>query len=215
MLLVSWLLMSPVHAQIPTGSLEGTYALKGRDGPIVVRIELAGSQLTGTLDAPGTNTITFRGSALGRYALGTISSVGGTGDFEALVDGDTLTLVLAQREGPGQPAVTVPLTLHRVIARPAAQSAGSVPAPGGDSSSQQGDGGDVRLVGAWVRQTVASSGDESMALEEFLVFEADGSYAYGRRTVGSGAGWSFETGGGPTERGRWRAENGTYYILQS
>jgi hypothetical protein len=61
-----------------------------------------------------------------------------------------------------------------------------------------------------------SSGDASMASEEFLVFDADGSYAYGRaRTVGGGSGWSFEGGGGPTERGRWRAENGIYYILQS
>jgi hypothetical protein len=54
-----------------------------------------------------------------------------------------------------------------------------------------------------------------MASEEFLVFRADGSYAYGKgRSVAGGSGWSFEGGGGPSETGRWRAADGIFYVLQ-
>ncbi len=45
-----------------------------------------------------------------------------------------------------------------------------------------------------------------MATEQFLVFHADGTYAYGtEREVAGGSGWFYEGGvGGATERGRWR-----------
>jgi hypothetical protein len=93
-----------------------------------------------------------------------------------------------------------------------AHAQGSAPGAG---PSVPGGAGDMRVVGTWVGQTLITSGNASMASEEFLVFRADGSYAYGRgRAVASGSTWSAEGGGGPIERGRWRAANSVLYLLQ-
>lgn len=206
-LLAGWLFVSLAHAQLPPDDLTGTYALQTQQGLMVVRIEVTGGRLAGTLDVPGSSTIALRGNALGRYARGTISSPVDTGEFEALVEGDTLALKLSQK------AQTVPLRLQRVDTSTAAAPPAKVPAPSPDPPVQTGTG-DMRLVGTWVGQTLITSGEASMASEEFLVFRADGSYAYGKgRAVAGGSGWSYEGGGGVTERGRWRAEDGVYYIL--
>lgn len=207
MLLAVWLFVPFAYAQLPLDDLSGTYALQTPRGLMVVRIEVTGGRLAGTLDVPGSSTIALRGDALGRYALGTISSPVDTGEFEALVEGDTLALKLSQK------AQTVPLRLQRVDTSTAAAPPGKVPAPSPGPPVQAGPR-DPRLVGTWVGQTQITSGDASMASEEFLVFRADGSYAYGRgRAVAGGSTWSYEGGGGATERGQWRAEDGIYYIL--
>ncbi len=86
------------HAQ----GLAGTYAMQGQDGPIVVRIQVSGTRLIGTLDAPDSNTIVLLGSVTGGRARGTVSSVGGAGEFEASVEGDTLRLTLSQRRDPAR-----------------------------------------------------------------------------------------------------------------
>jgi hypothetical protein len=203
-----WLFLSFAYAQLPAGDLAGTYALLTQRGQMVVRIEVTGGQLTGTLDVPGSSTIALRGNALGRYARGTISSPVDTGEFEALVEGDTLALTLSQK------AQTVPVRLTRVDTSTAVTPPGKVPVLSPAPPVQSG-ASDMRLVGIWVGQTQISSGDASMASEEFLVFRADGSYTYGRgRAVAGGSGWSYDGGGdGATELGRWRTEDGVYYIL--
>ena len=207
MLLAGWCFVSLAHAQLPVGDLAGTYTLQTQRGLMVVRIEVTGGRLAGTLDVPGSSTIALRGNALGRYARGTIGSPVDAGEFEALVEGDTLALTLSQK------AQTVPLRLKRVDTSTAAAPPGKVPAPS-PGPPVQGGAGDMRLVGTWVGQTLITSGDASMASEEFLVFLADGSYTYGRgRAVAGGSGWAYEGGGGAPEQGRWRAEEGVYYIL--
>jgi hypothetical protein len=208
MLLAGGLLASVAHAQAPAADFAGTYAVRTEQGPIVLRIEVTEGRLAGTLAVPGSNPIVLSGHALGRYARGTISSAGDTGEFEALVDGDTLNLRLSQQ------AQTVPLQLQRVDPSTAATAPGTVPAPTPGPPVSTG-AGDMRLVGTWVGQTLVTSGNASMASEEFLVFHADGSYTYGTgRAVAGGSGWSYEGGGGATERGRWRAEDGVFYVLQ-
>ncbi len=199
--------LSIAHAQAPADDLTGTYAIQTPRGPMVVRIEVSGGRLAGTLDVPGTSTIALRGQALGRYARGTMSSGSETGEFEALADGETLNLRLSTT------TESVPLRLQRVNPSSAAAPPAPAPAPGRGPAVQTG-AGDPRLVGTWVGQTMISSGDASMTSEQFLVFGADGSYAYGQgRAVAGGSGWSHDFGtGGAMERGRWRAEDGILYL---
>ena len=208
-LLAAWSLsfLSIAHAQAPRDDLTGTYALKTQRGLMVVRIEVAGGRLAGTLDVPGSRTIALWGDALGRYARGTMSSGVDTGEFEALAEGDTLVLKLSQR------AEVVPLRLQRIDPSTAAAPPGKAPAPSPTPAPPGPTGaGDPRLVGTWVSQTMIRSGDAGMTSEQFLVFNPDGTYAYGRgRAVAGGSNWSYEGGGGATERGRWRTENGIYY----
>ena len=213
MLLAAWSLsfLSVAYAQapapLPADTLTGTYAVQTPRGVMVVRIEVAGGRLAGTLDVPGTSTIALRGQALGPYARGTISSGGETGEFEALVEGETLNLRLSTA------AESVPLQLQRVNPSAAAPPPGPVPTPSPGTPARTG-AGDPRLVGTWAGQTMVGGGDASMTSEQFLVFHADGSYAYGQgRSVAGGSGWSYDGGaGGATERGRWRTEDGILYL---
>ena len=213
-LLAAWTLslLSSVHiptvaAQAPSDDLTGTYAVQTPRGVMVVRIEVSGGRLAGTLDVPGSNTIALRGQALGPYARGTMSSGDESGEFEALVQGETLSLRLSTK------TESVPLQLQRVNPSAAASPPAPVPAPRPGPPVQTG-AGDPRLVGTWVGQSMISSGDASMASEQFLVFHADGSYAYGQgRAVAGGSGWSYDGGaGGATERGRWRTEENLLYL---
>jgi len=213
--LAVWLVASLAYAQTPAEDLTGTYALDTPRGAIVVRIEVVGGQLVGTLDSPGSRRIVLSGTARGPYARGTISSGVDTGEFEALVDGTILALRLSQR------AEVVPLRLQRVIPSAAAPSPAPTPspAPGSASAPQPGppaaDGAlDARLIGMWSAQTMISSGDASMTSEERLVFRADGSYARASgRAVAGGSGWSFDGGsGGAGEQGRWRTEDSVLFL---
>jgi hypothetical protein len=207
--LVAWLLASLAHAQAPPEDLTGTYATDTPRGAIVVRIEVVGGQLVGTLDAPGSRRIVLSGTARGPYARGLISSGGDTGEFEALVEGQILTLRLASR------TEVVPLRLQRVNQTTATPTPSPESAPAPRPGPPVADGtGDARLVGTWSAQTMISSGDASMTSEERLVFRADGSYARGSgRAVAGGSGWSYDGGsGGPGEQGRWRTEDGVLYL---
>ena len=209
MLLAAWSLsfLPIAHAQGPPADLTGTYAVQTPRGVMVVRIEVSGGRLAGTLDVPGANTIALQGQALGPYARGTMSSGSESGEFEALVQGETLNLRLSTK------TESLPLQLQRVNPSAAASPPAPVPAPSPGPPVQTG-AGDPRLVGTWVGQSMISSGDASMASEQFLVFHADGSYAYGQgRAVAGGSGWSYDGGaGGATERGRWRTEDNLLYL---
>ena len=205
LMLVGVLFASLAHAQ----DLTGTYVTQGKNGSVVVRMAVSGARLTGTLSVTGHPTVELLGYVAGRYTSGTIV---GLGEFEAEVDGDTLHYVFAQGEGPNRPAMTVTLQLRRVdpgaLARP---QGGTMGAPAAPASG----GGDPRLVGNWVSQSMISSGSASMASEQFLRFNADGSYAQGKgRSVAGGVNWSYQGGGGgDTAQGRWRAEDEQLYTL--
>lgn len=187
--------------------LAGTYVLQGSEGQLVIRFELKGSALTGAMESGGSYVVDFVGTAQGNAARGTVTSKDGAGSFEATVDGDILNVVLSQPAGPNQQAATLPLQLRRAEA--------SKPAAGTSAKTAAESGGDPRLVGQWVSQSVITSGTASMASEEHLSFRADGAYSYGRgRSVAGGADWSYDGGAeGGTERGQWRARDGVLFLL--
>ena len=160
--------IATVAAQGPSDDLTGTYAVQTPRGAMVVRIEVSGDRLAGTLEVPGANTITLRGQALGPYARGTMASGGESGEFEALVQGETLTLRLSTT------TESVPLQLQRVNPSAAASPPAPVP-PLSPGPLVETGAGDPRLVGTWVGQSMVSSGDVSRTSEQFLVFHADGS----------------------------------------
>jgi hypothetical protein len=205
LILVGVLFASLAHAK----DLTGTYVTQGKNGPVVVRMAVSGARLTGTLSVTGHPTVELLGYVAGGYTSGTMA---GLGEFEAEVDGDTLHYVFAQGEGPNRPAMTVTLQLRRVD--PGAQArlqGGTMGAPSAPASG----GGDPRLVGNWVSQSMISSGSASMASEQFLRFDADGSYAQGKgRSVAGGVNWSYQGGSaGEMAQGRWRAEGEQLYTL--
>jgi hypothetical protein len=130
--LAAWLLATLANAQAPAEDLTGTYATDTPRGAIVVRIEVASGRLVGTLDAPGSRRIVLSGTARRPYALGTISSGVDTGEFEALVEGKTLTLKLSQR------AEVVPLKLQRVNQTTAAPPPSPSPRPRPEAGASGG-----------------------------------------------------------------------------
>ena len=203
--LVGVLCASFAHAQ----DLPGTYVTEGKNGLVVVRMAVSGTRLAGTVSVAGHPTLELVGYVAGRYTSGTIV---GLGEFEAEVDGDTLHYVLAQDEGPNRPARTVTLQLRRVDPSTLARLQGGTM---GFPSAPASGGGDPRLVGNWVSQSMISSGSASMASEQFLRFNADGSYAQAKgRSVAGGGNWSYQGGGGGgTTQGRWRAESEQLYTM--
>jgi hypothetical protein len=194
-------------AQLSPDTLTGTYAVQTQRGLLVVRMQVNGGRVIGTLEAPGSSPIALSGEALGPYARGTMSSGGETGEFEALAEGQTLSMRLWTR------TETLPLRLERVNVGTAAPAPGPVPAPS-PGPAVQTSAGDPRLVGNWAAQTMIGSGDASMTSEQVLIFRADGSYTYGQgRAVAGGSGWSFDGGaGGATEQGRWRTDGEILYL---
>jgi hypothetical protein len=184
--------------------LAGTYVLDGPGGRLTIRFEVKGNALTGAMETGGRYVVDFAGTAQGTTAKGTVTSKEGMGTFEASVEGDLLNVVLAQPAGPNQQAATLPLQLQRESA-----------SKGAAARSPGASGGDPRLVGQWVSQSVITSGTASMASEEFLAFAADGNYTFGTgRAVASGTDWSYDGGAGDaTERGQWRARDGVLFLL--
>jgi hypothetical protein len=183
--------------------LAGTYVLQGQQGPVVAKIEVRGTSLTGSIDLAGQGTMVLTGAVAGNRAHGTVSSQDGSGTFEAAVKGDVLDLTIAQEDGPNQRAARLPLQFQRV------QPSAATPGAPKDSA------GDARLVGNWVYQNIMVSGDASMASEEYLAFRANGTYFYGKgRSVAGGGNWSWDGGSGQvSERGRWRADDSKLFIL--
>lgn len=200
---------APAFAQV--AGLPGTYVLDAGANSFVARFDVKGSVLNGTIDVNGKATLTLSGPARGNSSRGTVLSSDGNGTYEAIVQGDVLRLTISQEAGPNQRAATVPFVFRRAdpIARGKPGTVGPAPSAAG------GGAGDPRLVGNWSYQELLGGGGASMAIEELLVFRADGTYAYGKgRAVAGGADWSFDGGsGGDVERGRWRAGDGVLFIL--
>ncbi len=207
MRLVILLLSLVLGSAAQAAGLAGTYVLLGSDGQLVIRFEVKGIALTGAMESGDRYVVDFAGTAQGNAARGTVTSKDGAGTFEATVDGDLLNIVLSQPAGPNQQAATLPLQLRRAD--------GSTPSASARPKSPSEPGGDPRLVGQWVSQSVITSGTASMASEELLSFRADGTYAYGRgRSVAGGTDWSYDGGtDGGTERGQWRARDGVLFLL--
>jgi len=183
-------------AAVNAAGLGGTFSTQGAQGKVVARLEVRGERLVGYIDFAGRTRVNLVGAIQGSSARGSATSKEGIGEFEAEVAGDTLNLVLSQKDGPNQRAARLPLMLQR------------------EGGTRAALGGDARLVGQWTHQDMIVSGNASFASEERLQFRADGSYAYGRGPAAAGgADWSFDGGrGNDVEHGLWRTENGVLYV---
>ena len=204
-------LLGSMVALAQIAGLPGTYVLEAGGGTSIARLEVTGSMLTGTIDVNGRSTLRLAGAAKGNLSRGTVVSSDGSGSYEAVVEGDVLTLRISQEDGPNQRAASVTFQFRRADAAVAAKPRAAPPT----QAAQGGGAGDPRLVGSWTAQELLGGGGASMAIEEHLMFRADGSYAYGKgRAVAGGADWSFDGGGGgDVERGRWRAGDGVLFVL--
>lgn len=180
--------------------LGGTYVAENQQVRIVATLDEKGTRLTGTIQFGGQVRINLVGVVTGQRSRGSATSKDGAGEFEAEVSGNTLSITISQKDGPNQKAARLPLVLQR---------AGTLEA--------KGSGGDPRLVGHWSYQNLIVSGNASFASEEHLMFNADGSYAYGKGPTAAGAtDWSFDDGkGGDREHGLWRAQNGVLFVQGS
>lgn len=181
----------------PAAGLGGTYVAENQQVRVIARLDEKGGRLTGTIEFGGQARINLVGVVTDNAARGSATSKDGTGEFEARVNGDTLSVIISQKDGPNQKAARLPLLFQR---------AGALDA--------KGSGGDPQLVGRWSYQNLIVSGNASFASEEHLVFKADGSYVYGKGATAAGAGdWSFDGGkGGDREHGLWRARNGVLFV---
>jgi hypothetical protein len=218
------------------GKLSGKYIYEASDGKTVAELQALGKVFLGTVTTPSGNVISLMGSAdsESNRASGTaMGSILGVGKFEATVEGDVLNLSLVKqgdtvpfvfyREGttPGASQDTgtasqeVPASQEQSAPQEASVSEGATAQQSTPAVAPSGDIGDKRLIGAWVYQSMVSSGDASFASEQFLDFRADGSYSYGQgSTVAGGGGWSYDggSGEGETERGYWRAQESILYL---
>ena len=199
--LAGWLLVTLAHVQAPAtpGELPGTYTVETPRGNIVVRLDVARGRVTGTLDVTGSRTLSRCRARGGRPVRARHDVLGGR---HRRVRGP----VEGRRSTSGSPRGPRSLPLHassgeRERGRAAADGVPRSPPPdvGPPRARRAREGWPRRSPAALIRFQKRST-DES---EEFLVFRADGSYAYGKgRSVAGGSGWSFEGGGGgPTETG--------------
>lgn len=177
--------------------LGGTYAIDGQQGRIVANLEEKGARLTGSIDFSGQSRINLVGAITGNTARGSATSKDGAGQFEAQVDGDRLSIVISQKDGPNQKAARLPLFFQRT----------------GTQAARHGIG-DPRLIGHWSSQNLIVSGNASFASEEHLIFRADGSYMYSKGAAAGGASdWSFDGGQGTDrEHGLWRTQEGMLFV---
>lgn len=188
-----------VPALVFAADLAGTYNLAGPNGGVTVKFTVEGAALTGVIEVAGQPFADLKGTVQGAAARGTAISKDGNGGFEASVEGDVLNLVLTQEAGPERRAGRLPLQLTRL---------GAIASPTLDAAT----GGDHRVVGNWAAQTLVTSGDASLASEEYLAFRADGSFLYGRgRSTAGGSDWSWETGNGEAQTGQWRTSDGMLF----
>ena len=175
----------------------GTYVIDDAQARIVVRLEEQGARLTGTIEFGGRTCINLAGPIRDNTARGSATSKDGAGEFDAQVDGGTLSIIVSQQDGPNQKAVRLPLLFQRAGA-----------------TVMGHDTVDPRLVGHWSYQNLIVSGNASFASEEHLIFRADGSYVYGKGATAAGASdWSFDGGrGGDREHGLCRAQDGVLLV---
>ena len=183
--------------------LAGTYNLAGPNGGVTVKFTVTGTTLGGVIEVGGKPFAELTGTAQGMTGRGTAVSKDGTGGFEASVEGDVLNLVLTQEAGPERRAGRLPIQLTRL---------GAIASPTLDAAT----GGDTRMIANWVSQNLVTSGDASMATEEYLAFRADGTFLYGRgRSTAGGSDWSWESGNGEAQSGQWRTSNGLLFARPS
>lgn len=94
---------------------------------------------------------------------------------------------------------------------PACSNAAPAPSAAGPGQAQAEER-DPNLAGAWGRTDSLSSGDASLSTKLSLLICRDGKFT---RTVGDsaggGAGWSAESSGSESTRGRWRTQAGVIY----
>lgn len=187
-------------APVRAAGLGGTYIVETQQARVVARLEEQGARLTGTIEFGGQARINLAGVVTDNTARGSATSKDGAGEFEAQVNGDTLSITISQKDGPNQKAARLPLLFQRT-----------------GTLDSRGSGGDARLVGHWSYQNLIVSGNASFASEEHLVFKADGSYVYGKGATAAGASdWSFDGGQGTDrEHGLWRAQNGALFVQGS
>ncbi len=203
-LVASWLLVCVCEA----AGFPGSYVLEHAYGRIDVNLDQKGGRLIGTVNFMGKAKLPLAGNVMGNRANGTLLAKDGAGVFEAVVQGDVLTLTIAQSAELEQPLTGMPLQFSRVHAGPAGAAARQEPnAPTGDP----------RLVGSWVYQDLLASGNVSQASEEHMLFEPNGSYAYARTDPGAGTrSRSFAARSrDQTTRTRWRADAGVLYLLEN
>ncbi len=200
----SWMLVCVCEA----AGFPGVYALDQAYGRITAKLDQKGGRLTGTVDFMGKARMSLSGEVHGNRASGTLAAKDGTGVFEAVVQGDVLTLTIAQSSDPDGRLAGIPLQLNRV---------GSAPAIAAPEAAPSAAIGDLRLVGAWTYEEILTAGNASQASEERMEFGADGSYAYARTGAGAGPrSRSFGTRNrDTTERTAWRADAGVLYLLRN
>lgn len=219
---------SPSKEETPS-EFPGTYIFEWPEGRSTAEVHVVGTLLTATLEISGGYTIQLLGTTAGKSAHGLIvseSSNGDFGEFKATIDGDELQLTLSPKGEVDETTEPLQIIFNRATTAgsPAETEAAEAPEAEEATAPEQpsnpvpeGAGGDDRLIGTWVYQTLITSGSDSFASEQFLIFRADGSYSYGDgSTVAGGSGWSYDGGNeGETERGYWRAQDGILYLRNS
>lgn len=98
----------------------------------------------------------------------------------------------------------------------ATEGRGAAATTASPSEGSESEGIDPRLVGVWLWTDASFGGDVSITLQERLILNADGTYAYGdARAVGGGTGFGVDTGtDGSAETGRWRTDGSVVLISQ-
>lgn len=134
---------------------------------------------------------------------------------ESELRGDSLGLLIQAMQSDGSPGAPIQMLLLRGTP-PVAQSNRGPTAPGMGPQTQPaagGTAGDPRLVGTWQYTDSYVSGDFSMATSYTFGLSADGSFVYGSGGLaGGGNAGSMSSGGGVTNRGQWRVDNGVLLL---
>jgi hypothetical protein len=132
--------------------------------------------------------------------------------------GDSLGLVIQPTQPDGSAGTPMEILLLRgtppanaTVTSPQASPQGRRGETPGSGSN--GAGGDPRLVGTWRYTDSYVSGDFSMTTSYNFGLSADGQFVYGSGGVaGGGDAGSLGSGGGITNQGLWRGENGVLYL---
>ncbi|GBD32451.1 hypothetical protein HRbin33_01416 [bacterium HR33] len=196
-------------AQPPTGAaaLDGTFRGDIAGTPSTAVLSQQGSNLSGEIDAGGYRYL-LQGTVAGNRATGTMSDpqTGGSAQFEAALRGEELSFTIRDPS-----AQQIELVFRRGGQGPSSA--------GGPAASPDEFERDPALVGVWSSQDVMTSGDASLAVENVLLVNADGTFSYGSgRAAAGGANpwgsWGIEGGpGGGEVRGKWRTANRHIYVL--
>lgn len=202
-------------ASSQAAGFSGTYQGVMANLPTALVLEQKGSVLTGTMQSHNESPYTISGTASGNVARGEIvyARDSATFGFEARLKdtGLTWTTVLF-----GIPLPGTATDFQRKGKTAGAKPGGSV---SGSRRSREptGQARDQRLVGSWSHGESYTSGDFSVASEQFVEFQADGTYAFSRGGLaGGGSAGSFDAGtGGEISRGQWRTQDHILYVMET